>query len=80
MTAGTLLSLKFAQGAITLMRSQEYRSKGAACLLAAENSKWSSDRAGWLSMAQAWFRLADDVDRRTLAVPQDATENLPYSN
>jgi hypothetical protein len=63
-------------GASTVMRSQEYRSKGAACLLAAENSKLSADRAGWLSMAQAWFKLAKDVDRKELMVSDDA----PYSN
>ncbi len=49
------------------MRSEEYRSKAAACLLAAENfAKLPDVRARWLAMAQAWNRLADEAERREL--------------
>jgi hypothetical protein len=63
-----------------LTSSQEYRSKGAACVLAAENSKSSQERARWLSMAQAWFKLAHDADRRASGVSEDATDGVPNSN
>jgi hypothetical protein len=48
------------------MHSEEYRSRAAACLLAAENVKPPDARARWLAMAHAWIRLAEDADRREL--------------
>jgi hypothetical protein len=62
------------------MRSQEYRYKAAACLLAAENSKSIEMRAEWLSMAGIWFRLADEADRNAPTILEDVTNNSFYSN
>lgn len=45
------------------MRSEEYREKAAACLLAAESFKAPDVRARWLAMAQAWNRLAEEAER-----------------
>jgi hypothetical protein len=57
------------------MRTQEYRSKGAACLLAAEHAKSSEGRARWLAMAQAWFKLAESADLMDIAESDDATDD-----
>jgi hypothetical protein len=57
------------------MHSQEYRSKGAACLLAAEHAKSPDGRARWLAMAQAWFKLAESADLMDIAESDDATED-----
>jgi hypothetical protein len=57
------------------MRTQEYRSKAAACLLAAENAKSSEGRMRWLAMAQAWFKLAESADLMDLAESDDATDH-----
>ena len=63
------------------MGTQEYRFKGAACLLAAEHAKSSEGRARWLAMAQAWFKLAESADLMDLAESQDATDkDGAYSN
>jgi hypothetical protein len=48
------------------MRSEEYRSKAAACLLAAASMKEQTVRARWLAMAQAWNRLADEAERTAI--------------
>lgn len=48
------------------MRSEDYRSKAAACLLAAESLKEPNVRARCLAMAQAWNRLADKAERRSI--------------
>jgi hypothetical protein len=56
------------------MRTQEYRSKAAACLLAAEDAKSSEGRMRWLAMAQAWFKLAESADLMDLAEFDDATD------
>ena len=48
------------------MRSEDYRSKAAACLLAAESLKEPNVRARWLAMAQAWNRLADEAERMAI--------------
>lgn len=45
------------------MRSEEYRDKAAAGLLAAETLKGPDVRARWLAMAQAWNRLAEEAER-----------------
>jgi len=45
------------------MHSEEYRTKAAACLLAAETTKQADAKARWLAMAHAWNRLADEADR-----------------
>ena len=46
------------------MDSEGYRVKAAACLLAAVSTKLPEGRAGWLAMAQARNRLADEADRK----------------
>ncbi len=56
------------------MRSEEYRSKAAASLLAAESMKDPSVRARWLAMAQAWNRLADEAERMAI---HDAVSRKP---
>jgi hypothetical protein len=60
-----------------VMRVQEYRSKCAACLLAAEHSRLPEVRVQWLAMAQAWLKLADDVEKRMSPAPGDES---PHSN
>ncbi len=57
---------KFTEWAGTPMSAEEYRSKAAACLLAAESLEGSDVRARWLAMAQAWNRLADEAERKQL--------------
>jgi hypothetical protein len=57
------------------MRTQEYRSKAAACVLAAERAKSSRRRVRWLAMAQAWFLLAESADLMDLAESYDATDH-----
>jgi len=55
------------------MHFQEYRAKGAACVLAAKNSKSPSERIGWLSMADIWLTLAEMSVRHTpLLLEEDA--------
>jgi hypothetical protein len=53
------------------MGFQEYRSKGAACVLAAESSQLPEVRAQWLAMAQTWFRLADLAEKSSSAKADD---------
>ena len=62
------------------MRVQEYRSKWAACLLAAEHSKLPEVRAQWLAMAQAWLRLADEAEKRMDPAPDDGMDEARRSN
>ena len=57
------------------MRTPEYRSKAAACVLAAERAKSSRRRVRWLAMAQAWFLLAESADLMDLAEFYDATDH-----
>jgi hypothetical protein len=58
--------VKNSQGAPVHSHSEEYRSKAAACLLAAETTTFPDVRARWLAMAQAWNRLAEEADRREI--------------
>jgi hypothetical protein len=62
------------------MRAQEYRSKSAACFLAAEHSKLPDVRNRWLAMAQAWLKLADEVEKRTRLDLVDGKDETPNSN
>jgi hypothetical protein len=48
------------------MLSDEYRAKAAACLLAAKSLTDPNIRTRWLTMAQAWNRLADEAERMRL--------------
>lgn len=48
------------------MRSQQYRERAAACLLAAGSVTLADGRNRMLAMAQASNRLADGADRRDL--------------
>jgi hypothetical protein len=53
-------------GASVHSHSEEYRSKAATCLLAAESTTFPDAQARWLAMAQAWNRLAEEADRREI--------------
>jgi len=60
---------------IQVMRTQEYRANGAACLLTAQNADAPDKRAHWLMMAQAWVKLAEDAEaiaRRSSPVQEPA--------
>jgi hypothetical protein len=59
------------------MDSEEYRVKAAACLLAAESTNLPEARARWLAMAQAWNRLADEVDRMAKNLSRDREPSYP---
>ena len=54
--------------------SAQYRSEAAECLAAARATERSNGRALFLMMADAWLRLADQVEAR--AQPSAATLNL----
>jgi hypothetical protein len=45
------------------MRSDEYRRLHVACLGMAQQSKQSDIQSRWLCMAQAWLRLADEIQK-----------------
>jgi hypothetical protein len=45
-----------------MTRSQEYRRKGEDYLQIADKCRFSEHRTLWLTLAQAWFKLADDTD------------------
>jgi hypothetical protein len=62
------------------MSVQEYRSKSAACFLAAEHSKLPDVRARWLALAQAWLKLADEVEKRRRSELSDEKDDTPNSN
>ena len=61
------------------MRVQEYRSKSAACFLAAAHSKLPDVRNRWLAMAQAWLKLADQVEKRRYSELGDGKDETPDS-
>jgi hypothetical protein len=45
-----------------MTRSQEYRRTGEDYLQIADKCRYSEHRTLWLTLAQAWFKLADDTD------------------
>jgi hypothetical protein len=45
------------------MTWERFRENGAACFLVAENHDAPAARARWLMLAQAWLKLAEDVER-----------------
>ena len=46
------------------MSSEKYRSSGAACLWHANEAAFPEDRVLWLTLAQGWFELANNTERR----------------
>src|SRR5262249_29702923 len=48
-------------GAMT--RSQEYRRTGEDYVQIADKCRYSEHRTLWLSLARAWFKLADDTEQ-----------------
>jgi hypothetical protein len=46
------------------MSSEEYRSSGASCLWHADSAPFPEDRVLWLTLAQGWFELANNTERR----------------
>jgi hypothetical protein len=44
------------------------------CVTMACGSKANSDKARWLSMAQSWMRLADEVARAEMAYIANGTQ------
>jgi hypothetical protein len=45
-----------------MTRSQQYRRTGEDLLQIADNCRYSEQRSLWVTLAQAWFKLADDSD------------------
>jgi hypothetical protein len=45
-----------------MTRSQRYRRTGEDLLQIADNCRYSEQRSLWVTLAQAWFKLADDSD------------------
>ena len=54
-----------------MSKSNEYRAFAARCLTFAKNSPNTADKTRLLTMAEAWFDLAD---RRTRVVKRPATK------
>ena len=44
-------------------RADEYRNNAEECLAQARGACFDNDHAVWLMMAEAWLRLAEDVER-----------------
>ena len=44
-------------------RADEYRNNAEECLAQARGAYFDTDHAAWLMMAEAWLRLAEDVER-----------------
>ena len=45
------------------MHPEDYRTKGAACFLAAQRSTSPSERLTWLCLADIWLKLAELAER-----------------
>ena len=45
-----------------MTRSEQYRRTGEDYLQMADNCRYSEQRTLWVTLAQAWFKLADDSD------------------
>jgi hypothetical protein len=45
-----------------MTRSQQYRRTGEDLLQIADNCRYSEQRSLWITLAQAWFKLADASD------------------
>jgi hypothetical protein len=50
-----------------MTQSQNYLRNGHECVAMADKARFPQDRAHLLTIAQGWFKLANDVDRRGLA-------------
>ena len=45
-----------------MTRSEQYRRTGEDYLQIADTCRYSEQRTLWVTLAQAWFKLADDSD------------------
>jgi len=60
-----------------MTRSQEYRRTGEGYVEIADKCRYSEHRTLWLSLAQAWFKLADDTEAVANRHPQ--TNLVPFA-
>jgi hypothetical protein len=52
----------------------DHRRCAEECVAMARRAEDDQDKALWLTLAQSWVRLAEHVERTTLAVKMEAVE------